>query len=40
MVVRAIRYQVKGFRPQTLLTSMIDPEQYPPTEMAALYHER
>jgi len=40
MVVRAIRYQVKGFRPQTLLTSMIDPEQYPPTEVAALYHER
>ena len=40
MVVRAIRYQVKGFRPQTLLTSMLDPEQYPATEMAALYHER
>ena len=40
MVVRAIRYQVKGFRPQTLLTSMLDPEQYPAIEMAALYHER
>ena len=40
MVARAIRYQVKGFRPQTLLTSMIDPAQYPPTEVAALYHER
>ena len=40
MVVRAIRYQVKGFRPQTLLTSMLDPERYPATEMAALYHER
>ena len=26
--------------PQTLLTSMLDPEQYPATEMAALYHER
>lgn len=40
MVVRAIHYQVKGFRPQILLTSMLDPEQYPATEMAALYHER
>jgi len=40
MVVRAIRYQVNGFRPQTLLTSMTDPEQYPAKEMAALYHER
>lgn len=40
MVVRAIRYQVKGFRPQTLLTSMLDPERFPATEMAALYHER
>ncbi len=40
MVVRAIRYQVKGFQPQTLLTSLIDPEQYPPKEVAALYHER
>ena len=40
MVARAIRYQVKGFRPQTLLTSMTDPEQYPAVEVAALYHER
>ena len=40
MVARTIRYQVKGFRPQTLLTSMTDPEQYPGVEVAALYHER
>ena len=40
MVARAIRYQVKGHKPQALLTSMVDPEQYPPTEVAALYHER
>lgn len=40
MVVRAIRYQVKGYKPQMLLTSMVDPKQYPPKEMAALYHER
>jgi hypothetical protein len=40
MVARAIRYQVKGYRPQTLLTSMLDPEQYPPKEVTELYHER
>jgi len=26
---RAIRYQRKGFRPRTLLTSLVDPAQYP-----------
>lgn len=40
MIARAVRYQVKGYQPQTLLTSMIDPEQYPAQEIAALYHER
>lgn len=40
MIARAIRYQVKGYQPQTLLTSMIDAEQYPAQEIAALYHER
>jgi hypothetical protein len=38
--MRAIRYQRKGFRPQTLLTSMTDPVAYPPSEVVALYHER
>ncbi len=38
--MRAIRYQRKGFRPQTLLTSMTDPVAYPAAEIAALYHER
>lgn len=37
---RAITYQRKGFRPQTLLTSMLDPELYPADEIVALYHER
>lgn len=37
---RAIRYQRKGFRPQWLLTSMLDPQAYPAAEVAALYHER
>jgi hypothetical protein len=40
MVARAIRYQINGYQPQTVLTSMVDPEHYPPTEVAALYHER
>jgi Insertion element 4 transposase N-terminal/Transposase DDE domain len=38
--VRAIRYQRKGFRPQTLLTSLLDPRAYPAAELVALYHER
>jgi len=40
MVARAIRYEVSGYRPQTLLTSMIDAELFPAVEVAALYHER
>jgi hypothetical protein len=38
--MRAIRYHRKGFRPQTLLTSLRDAEQYPAGEIIALYHER
>lgn len=38
--VRVITYQVKGFLPQKLITSMVDPEKYPGKEMAELYHER
>ena len=38
--MRAIRYQRKGFAPQTLLTSLLDAETYPAEELAALYHER
>lgn len=37
---RAIVYQRKGFRPQILLTSLLDPKQYPRDEIVALYHER
>jgi hypothetical protein len=37
---RAIRYQRPGFRPQTLLTSLIDPVAYPAKEVVAMYHER
>ena len=38
--MRAITYQRKGFRPRTLLTSMLDPSAFPASEVAALYHER
>ena len=38
--VRAIRYRRRGFRPQTLLTSLLDPGASPATEIVALYHER
>jgi len=38
--VRAIRYQRRGFRPQTLLTSLLDPVTYPAAEIITLYHER
>jgi hypothetical protein len=39
-VARAIRYQVKGFTAQVLLTSLLDPKTYPAKEITALYHER
>ncbi len=38
--MRAIRYRRKGFSPQLLLTSLRDPNEYPATEIAELYHER
>ena len=37
---RAIRYQRKGFQPQTMLTSLLDPAAYPAEEIVGLYHER
>jgi hypothetical protein len=38
--MRAIRYQRRGFQPQLLLTSMLDPKRFPADEVVALYHER
>jgi len=40
LLVRAVRYQRRGFRAQTLLTSLTDSQRYPAAEIAALYHER
>jgi hypothetical protein len=38
--MRAIQYHRRGFRPQTLLTSLVNAEAYPRDEIVALYHER
>jgi hypothetical protein len=38
--VRTIRYRRRGFREQTLVTSLLDPALYPRDEIVALYHER
>lgn len=38
--MRAIRYERRGFQPQTLLTSLVDPKAHPRKEIVALYHER
>ena len=40
MVARVIHYQLRGFRPQTLLTSMVDAQAYPAKEVIGLYHKR
>jgi hypothetical protein len=37
---RAVKYEKKGFRSQTLLTSLTDHEAFPASELVALYHER
>lgn len=37
---RVVRYRRKGFRPQFLLTSLLDAQKYPVAEIAELYHER
>lgn len=39
-VTRAVTYQRKGFRPEVLLTSLLDAKMYPAKEVAVLYHER
>ena len=39
-MARAIRYQRRGFQPQTLLTSLTDAKLFPAAELCVLYHER
>lgn len=40
LVARRLVYRRKGYRPQALLTSLLDPLHYPAQEVVALYHER
>lgn len=40
MIARAVRYQRRGFRPKVLLTSLLDPVEYPADAVVLLYHER
>ena len=40
MRIRVICYQLPGFKPQWLLTSMLDAERYPAAEIIELYHQR
>jgi len=37
---RLIRYQLKGYRPSWLLTSLLDPVAFPASELVNLYHFR
>lgn len=39
-IARAIRYHRRGYRPQVLLTSLLNPVAYPAGEIVGLYHER
>ena len=38
--VRVLQYQLPGFRPSWLITSLLDVTQFPYEELVALYHER
>lgn len=37
---RMITYQRRGYGPQRLITSLVDPDLYPAAEIVDLYHER
>ena len=40
MQIRVICSQLLGFKPQWLLTSMLDADRYPAAEITLLYHQR
>jgi hypothetical protein len=40
IVVRRLDYQIAGFQPQQLFTSLLEPRAYPAREVIALYHKR
>jgi len=37
---RVLSYRVKGYRPQKLITSLLDADRYPREELVGIYHER
>lgn len=37
---RVVSYCVKGYRPQKLITSLVDARRFPKKELAGIYHER
>jgi hypothetical protein len=37
---RVVRYEKKGFKPQTLVTSLTDHKAFPASQIVAVYHER
>lgn len=37
---RVVRYQRKGYKPQLLITSLLDEKRFPAAEIRSLYHER
>lgn len=40
LLARLITFQAKGYRPTTVVTSLLDPEEYPAAEIGGLYHQR
>jgi hypothetical protein len=40
ITVRVIKYRAKGFRPLTIVTTLLSPETYPAADIGALYHDR
>ena len=40
MIVRMVVCHRDGFRPRTLVTSLVDPERFPAADLVALYHQR
>ena len=40
MIARVIHYQLRGYRPQTLITSMVDAKAFPAEEIIEIYHVR
>jgi len=40
LTVRVLEYQIKGYRPSRLITSLLDVERYTHDELATVYHDR